>query len=156
VVVDYATFRRALGATDPDGGAGERFKFTPAGPRCEILDGAAVPLATVQRLACDDWITRLVFDPAGEILEQGRRTRLFSSAQRRAIRVRDGGCVFPGCDRPPEWCDVHHLVPWSQGGPTDITNGAALCRGHHRLVHEGGWVLWLDEQGSWHAEPAPP
>ena len=55
--------------------------------------------------------------------------------------VRDGGCVVPGCDRPPAWCEAHHLRHWLHGGPTDLENLAPLCRAHHRAVHEGGWRL---------------
>ena len=55
--------------------------------------------------------------------------------------ARDLHCVFPGCDRPATWCDVHHLIPWSQGGATDLGNLVLLCRHHHTLVHEGGWRI---------------
>jgi 5-methylcytosine-specific restriction protein A len=55
----------------------------------------------------------------------------------RALVVRDGGCVAPGCDRPPGWCEVHHKVPWSQDGPTDLANCELRCWRHHRAVHEG-------------------
>jgi 5-methylcytosine-specific restriction protein A len=55
--------------------------------------------------------------------------------------VRDGGCVFPGCDRKPKWCDAHHLKPWEDDGPTDLDNGCLLCRRHHTLIHHRGWTL---------------
>jgi hypothetical protein len=74
-------------------------------------------------------------------LEVGRATRVVSAAQRTALAVRDGGCSFPGCDRPPAWCDAHHLRHWLHGGPTDLANLALLCRAHHRAVHEGGQRL---------------
>jgi YD repeat-containing protein len=80
-------------------------------------------------------------------LEVGRANRVVSSAQRSALVVRDGGCVFPGCDRPQEWCEGHHLRHWLQGGPTDLGNLALLCRAHHRAVHEGGWRLRRDPDG---------
>ncbi|WP_243866868.1 HNH endonuclease signature motif containing protein [Actinophytocola oryzae] len=54
--------------------------------------------------------------------------------------ARDRGCVAPGCDRPPEWCDAHHLVHWSDGGATSIDNTALLCGYHHTLVHQGEWT----------------
>jgi hypothetical protein len=72
-------------------------------------------------------------------LDVGRTTRVISPAQRTALAVRDGGCVFPGCQRPLAWCDAHHLWHWIDGGPTDLPNLALLCRAHHRAVHEGGW-----------------
>jgi Domain of unknown function (DUF222)/HNH endonuclease len=72
-----------------------------------------------------------------EPLEVGRATRVVSPAQRTALAVRDGGCVVSGCDRPPAWCEAHHLRHWLRGGPTDLENLVLLCRAHHRAVHEG-------------------
>jgi hypothetical protein len=54
---------------------------------------------------------------------------------RRAVTIRDKGCVWPGCDRPPEWCDAHHILPWSQGGTTCLANLALACDRHHRAIH---------------------
>jgi HNH endonuclease len=87
-------------------------------------------------------------------LEVGRATRVVSAAQRAALTVRDRGCAFPDCDRPPAWCDAHHLVHWLHGGPTDLPNLALLCRAHHRAVHEGGWRLGRDPDG--HLTATPP
>jgi uncharacterized protein DUF222/HNH endonuclease len=70
-------------------------------------------------------------------LEVGRATRVVSPAQRTALAVRDGGCRYPGCDRPPAWCEAHHLRHWLHGGATDLENLVLLCRAHHRAVHEG-------------------
>jgi hypothetical protein len=70
-------------------------------------------------------------------LEVGRATRVVSAAQRTALAVRDGGCRYPGCDRPVAWCDAHHLRHWLHGGPTDLANLVLLCRTHHRAVHQG-------------------
>jgi hypothetical protein len=86
-------------------------------------------------------------------LEVGRTTRVVSAAQRHALVVRDGGCVFPDCDRPPGWCEAHHLVHWLHGGPTDLPNLALVCRAHHRAVHEGGWRLHRDPDGCLTATP---
>jgi Domain of unknown function (DUF222)/HNH endonuclease len=86
-------------------------------------------------------------------LEVGRTTRVVNPAQRHALVVRDRGCVFPGCDRPPAWCEAHHLVHWLHGGPTDLPNLALLCRAHHRAVHEGGWRLHRDPDGRLTATP---
>ncbi len=74
-------------------------------------------------------------------LDLGRTSRVVTPAQRTALAVRDGGCVFPGCARPLAWCEAHHLRHWLHGGPTDLANLALLCRAHHRAVHEGGWRL---------------
>jgi Domain of unknown function (DUF222)/HNH endonuclease len=87
-------------------------------------------------------------------LEVGRTSRVVSAAQRAALTVRDGGCAVSGCDRPPAWCDAHHLVHWLHGGPTDLQNLALLCRAHHRAVHEGGWRLGRDPDG--HLVATPP
>jgi Domain of unknown function (DUF222)/HNH endonuclease len=86
-------------------------------------------------------------------LDVGRTTRVVQPAQRSALVVRDGGCVFPDCDRPPGWCEAHHLVHWLHGGPTDLANLALLCRAHHRAVHEGGWRLIRDPDGWLTATP---
>jgi hypothetical protein len=74
-------------------------------------------------------------------LDVGRSSRVVTPAQRSALAVRDGGCVFPGCSRPLAWCEAHHVRHWLDGGPTDLDNLALVCRAHHREVHEGGWRL---------------
>jgi hypothetical protein len=80
-------------------------------------------------------------------LDVGRASRVITPAQRSALAVRDGGCVFPDCARPLAWCEGHHLVHWLDGGPTDLVNLALLCRAHHRAVHEGGWQLTRGPDG---------
>jgi hypothetical protein len=80
-------------------------------------------------------------------LEVGRASRVVRAAQRSALAVRDGGCVFPDCTRPLAWCEAHHLRHWLHGGPTDLANLALLCRAHHRAVHEGGWRLHRGPDG---------
>ena len=86
-------------------------------------------------------------------LEVGRASRVVQTAQRTALAVRDGGCVFPGCSRPLAWCEAHHLRHWLHGGPTDLANLALLCRAHHRAVHEGGWRLVRQGDGRLTATP---
>jgi hypothetical protein len=86
-------------------------------------------------------------------LEVGRSNRVVPAAQRAALAIRDGGCVFPGCERPLAWCEAHHLRHWLQGGPTDLANLALLCRAHHRAVHEGGWP---GARRPPHHHPTPP
>ena len=80
--------------------------------------GGQLSPTTVRRLACDALILPAVLGSHGEILDLGRQRRLFTGAVRRAIILRDGGCAFPGCDRPPSWCEVHHWMPWHKGGTT--------------------------------------
>jgi hypothetical protein len=98
-----------------------------------------------RRLACDGAVTR--------VLEVGRATRVIQPGQRTALAVRDGGCVFPACQRPLAWCEAHHLRHWLHGGPTDLANLALLCRAHHRAVHEGGWHLTRQPDGRLTASP---
>jgi hypothetical protein len=112
---------------------------TAGSPAGEIDNGGPIPAETVQRLACDSAISRIV--GAGELQgEISRASRTVPASTRRAVGARDRHCVFPGCDRPMIWCDRHHLKFWTAGGPTTLENLALLCRPHHRKVHEGGWT----------------
>jgi hypothetical protein len=125
--------------------------------RCELSTGTPVPRETALRLCCDAWIGRVVMNGPSEILDLGRRTRVLSAAQRRALAHRDRGCVFPGCHRKVEWTDAHHLEHWVAGGATDLDNLCLLCRRHHVMVHEGGWTLERDPAtGLWTADRSPP
>ncbi len=124
--------------------------------RCELRGVGPIAAETARRLRCDAAVGRVIMHGRSEVLNLGRRTRVVSAAQRRGLAHRDGGCVFPGCDRPDPWCDGHHLVHWTRGGPTDLDNLALLCRRHHVAVHEGGWQLGRDPTtGAWNAN-APP
>ncbi len=91
-----------------------------------------------------------------EVLDLGRQTRLVSPALRRALVLRDRGCVFPGCDRPPEWCDAHHIIRWERNGTTDRDNCCLLCRRHHMMCHEGGWTIQRNPDGTYNAQAPPP
>ena len=71
----------------------------------------------------------------GEVLDQGRSTRLATPGQLAALWLRDAGCSFPGCTTPALWCDAHHLTHWADGGTSDLTNLALLCGRHHSVVH---------------------
>ncbi len=96
---------------------------------------------TARRLACDASVARIITGPDGLPLDVGRAQRTASAAIRRAVEIRDGHCVFAGCDALPEWCDVHHVVHWAHGGPTSCDNGALLCERHHTACHEGGFMI---------------
>jgi hypothetical protein len=74
-------------------------------------------------------------------LDIGRATRVIPAAIRRALVLRDGGCRFPGCDRPAEWTDAHHLRHWLHGGHTALDNLVLVCRRHHVMLHETGWTI---------------
>ncbi|MGY1698044.1 DUF222 domain-containing protein, partial [Geodermatophilus sp. SYSU D00814] len=89
--------------------------------------GAVISAARARWLACDGTISRVVFGPDGVPLDLGRSQRLVSRQLRRAVELRDGGCVFAGCDAPSHWADVHHLVHWIDGGETSLDNSALLC-----------------------------
>jgi hypothetical protein len=108
--------------------------------------GSGTPLhpETARRLACDCGLLPIVLGAASEPLDVGRKQRLVTPAIRRALEVRDGGCRFPGCDRPATWCDAHHLKHWVHGGHTCLANMILLCRRHHVMVHECGWNIHLD------------
>ncbi len=84
----------------------------------------------------------------GTPLSVGRATRTIPAPIRTALSLRDGGCRFPGCDRPPGWTDGHHIKHWADGGPTSLDNLVLLCRRHHRMVHERRWDIRLDEHGA--------
>ena len=108
---------------------------------CELAGGGAISALTAQRLACDCDMARVLMDPADNRFDLGRAQRRASGTQRRLLWIRDGGCTFPGCERPPGWCEAHHIVFWEHGGPTDLANLALLCSHHHHLCHEGGFRL---------------
>ncbi|MFF0233342.1 DUF222 domain-containing protein [Micromonospora sp. NPDC005254] len=109
---------------------------------------------TVRRLACDAAILPAVLGGAGQVLDVGRQRRLISGPLRRALVLRDGGCAFPGCDRPPRWCAAHHIRHWADGGPTSLDNAVLLCGHHHRHVHQSDWAVRLGGDG--HPEFVPP
>jgi hypothetical protein len=100
--------------------------------------------ADVDQLLCDCSVSRVVTGPDGLPLDVGRSRRTIPPQLRRALAVRDRGCRFPGCNRPPGWCDAHHLIHWKDGGPTDLTNVALFCDHHHHVVHRPGWTVKFD------------
>jgi hypothetical protein len=109
--------------------------------------GAPLSAATLRQLACDALVVPAVLGGPSQVLDLGRATRHWSLAQRRAIALRDRCCAAPGCDRPPQACQVHHEREWERGGPTDLDNGALLCEFHHRMVHRQGWTVRLAANG---------
>lgn len=114
------------------------------GEGMSLLDGTVLDRAAAARIACDSSSTTLLLGPDWEPLAMGRRNRQWTTAQRRAAMVRDGGrCRFPGCAR--RHADLHHHRWWSRQGPTDVANGYLLCPRHHTLVHSG-WTVTGDPQ----------
>ena len=98
-------------------------------------------------MACNAQLIPDVLDGNSCVLDLGMSRRLFSRHQHVAMAVRDRGCVFPGCERPPAFCEAHHVKPWSQGGPTDLDDGCLICPYHHHLIHQGEWQVILAADG---------
>jgi hypothetical protein len=137
-------------------------------------DGIRLPGGLTHPLLADPNLYAVVTNSLGEPLDLGRQVRLATAAQRRAIRIRDGGCIFPGCDHPVQHCDVHHVIPWDDQGPTNLRLLAAGCRHHHRIWHRHGWIMratpdawfwwqtpagrtfWSQRHGRQRPDPPPP
>lgn len=113
-----------------------------------------VSIETVERLSCGGAEQHITVDAAGQPLELGREQRLFSRHQRTALAIRDGGCRWPGCDRPPSWAEAHHTRHWARDrGGTDVANGILLCRHHHLLLHNNGWEIQQSGAEFWLVPP---
>lgn len=124
------------GVPGPFEGSSVGVRFLPGTGRTQA--GELLAGSMLRRLACDAGVIPAVLCSHGGIIDLGQEERLFVGRARTAVVHRDRGCTFPGCDRPPDWCEVHHLVPWWAGGPTDVDNGALLCSRHHTIVHRDG------------------
>ena len=101
--------------------------------------GHLADAATVRRWACDAEIIPIVLGTKSEPLDVGRLARTATDAIRRALNLRDGGCAFPGCTRPPRRCHAHHIHHWLDGGDTDLDNMVLLCQHHHLVIHHDHW-----------------
>jgi hypothetical protein len=120
----------------------EETTLREATDRCGVTGfGTVVSPGELRRLACETGLLPMVLGGGSLPLDLGRQNRLFTRAQRIALAHRDGGCAFPGCDRPPGWCEAHHVNPWSQGGATNLEDGILLCASHHRLIHNTNWRI---------------
>ncbi len=112
-----------------------------------LEDGPGVTAETSRRIACDSSIVAIKEDKNGEPLSIGRRSRTIPPPMRRALRARDQGCRFPGCTNT-RFVDGHHIKHWADGGGTSLDNLVMLCRHHHHLVHEGGFVCDKSADGN--------
>lgn len=120
------------------------------------IEGQSDPVSieTVERLACSGGTIAVRFDDHGQPLDVGREQRLFTARQRIALAVRDGGCRWPGCERPPSWAEAHHVDHWARdGGKTDVADGVLLCRHHHLLLHNNHWEIERRPGGLWLIPP---
>jgi len=115
--------------------------------RVDLGNGLAVLPRTLQRLGCGSLLQGMLSGVDGRPLDLGDRVRLATRNQRVALKAMYPTCEIPGCDVPFDWCEVHHVVPWEVGGPTDVANLRPRCRYHHHLVHEGGWREVLGADG---------
>src|SRR5215470_6299003 len=114
---------------------------------CVLDTGEHLPAATARRMACDAKIIPAVLGTESQPLDIGRANRTISGPLRRAVALRDGGCTFPTCDIPPQWCVVHHVVFWADGGPTTLSNSALVCNAHHNTAHHTDWHIRIAEDG---------
>ncbi|WP_150306837.1 DUF222 domain-containing protein [Planctomonas psychrotolerans] len=113
-----------------------------------------VSFGTVERQLCDTGAVAVGFDDDGQCVNVGRQKRFFTPRQRIGMAVRDGGCLFPSCDRPPSWCEAHHINQWERDrGETDIADGVLLCRRHHLLLHDNSWQVLRDRATYWLRPP---
>jgi hypothetical protein len=149
-LVELAMHSLDHGFTTEGGGPRTHFQLTASvetvmglsgAPGGELEFAGVVPAAAVQPLACDASIRRVLLGPDSAVIDVGRALRMPSGAGRAALRVRDQGCVWPGCDRPASWTNPHHVLHWGHGGDSNIPNLVLLCHRHHWNVHEGGWQV---------------
>ena len=127
------------------------------------IDGVdePIPMSAVTQFACAGGIQKLLLRE-GKILSLWAPERCFTAQQRRAIAGRDRTCVIPGCRVPAGWCEYHHVIEHSRGGPTHTSNGAAVCWYHHQSIDTGAWAIrmhngkpqvraprWIDPHGTW-------
>ena len=130
---------------------------------CETSNGTILPVSTVQRMCCDATMLAITLGPDGEVLDVGREHRTATRPQRRALRAMYRTCAHPHCTVTFDRCRIHHIIWWTNNGPTDLDNLLPLCEQHHHLVHEGHWTLtitpdrtatWIRPDGThWHTGP---
>ena len=154
-----------FGGGDPRGDRDVRGKIRPdrlfpnLAPRLGPSNGPGdwlISPATARQVTCDCVIRRIVVDTASKILDVGRNRRIFPDYMRKALEVRDGGCVFPFCDRPPSWSHAHHIKHWADGGTTSLDNAALLCSRHHHVVHSQDYRVFIGPDGRATVDTTPP
>ena len=116
-------------------------------PAADMEFSLPVSSKTIERLACDSSIARVLLDSESVVIDVGRSKRVVSEPGRRALQARDGHCRWPRCERPASWSAAHHVVHWIHGGTTDLDNLVLLCHRHHWMVHEGNWQIVRGDDG---------
>ena len=120
-----------------------------------FIEGQSDPVSieTVERIACTGTVTEVTF-ANGQPLDVGREQRLYTARQRVALAIRDGGCRWPDCERPPSWTEAHHIRHWQRDhGGTDVADGILLCRHHHLLSHNNHWEIQREGAAYWLVPP---
>jgi len=125
----------------------ETLKGLAGAAGAEMEFSLPISSASLQRMACDCSVTRVLLSQESVVVDIGRSRRMITGPARKALNARDGHCRWPGCERPASWCDGHHIVHWIEGGTNEPNNLVLLCRRHHRMVHEGGWQLVKCDDG---------
>lgn len=113
------------------------------GSVCECVNGAPVDVAAVRAMATEAGIVPIVISGEGVPLDVGRSRRLATVAQRTALAAVHATCMVPDCDTPFDRTEIHHVIPWEEGGPTDLANLGPLCSACHHHVHDRGWTIRL-------------
>ncbi|WP_130505299.1 HNH endonuclease signature motif containing protein [Microterricola gilva] len=127
-----------------------------AGTGSGFIEGCEAPISmrAVEQFICAGGQQHVVIGPDGTINSIGSNDRVFNATQRRAITLRDGGCIIPGCSIPAAWSEIHHVKAYRDGGETETCNGVLLCWFHHRTIETSGWqILMID--GVPHVKPPP-
>jgi hypothetical protein len=132
---------------------------------CETADGVPVPVSTMQRWCCEAVMQAVIVNPDGTIDQICRELRTANRQQRRMLEAMYTTCAHPHCTMTFSACRIHHIIWWSLGGTTTLSNLLPLCETHHHLVHEGGWNLSIDDQRhvtwtrpdgtTWHTDTGP-
>ena len=117
--------------------------------RSETSTGTLIDPQHALRAAIGGWVRRVVIDSAGNVIDYGRRRRLFTGAARDAVMLHSPRCTWVGCDTSSNVCNADHTVDWQHGGPTATTNGGPLCPRHDRTKNRG-YRLRRGPNGVWH------
>jgi hypothetical protein len=119
----------------------------PGAPAADMEFSLPISSKTVERLACDCSVTRILLGSDSMVIDVGRAKRTISGPARKALNARDRGCTWPACERPASWTSGHHVKHWFYGGTNDPPNLTLLCYRHHWMVHEGNWQIVRGDDG---------